>query len=86
MKKEEILERMKTIIASIITNSLVDFDAINFDSDLRDDLAMESLDMIDLVMTTETTFGIKVDIDNAKHVRTVGDWIDYIEPFLKDKQ
>jgi len=45
---------------------------------LRDDLDADSLDLYELVMELEDTYGIKVTEEEAARIETVGDAVDFV--------
>ena len=52
---------------------------ISDDSNLRDDLGMDSLDGVELVMLLEEKFDIEIPDENLEKFETAGDVIRYIE-------
>ena len=46
---------------------------------LIEDLGMDSLDVVEIIMSVETEFGLKIDDNEAATIRTVKDLIDKIE-------
>ena len=44
-----------------------------------DDLKADSLDVVELVMRFEDTFGVTIPDEDYEKIRTVGDAIEYIE-------
>ena len=46
---------------------------------MQDDLGADSLDLVDLVMSVEEEFGVKVADEDLENIKTVGDIVDYIE-------
>ena len=49
-------------------------DGTNF----RDDLDADSLDLYELVMELEDTYGVKVSEEEASRIKTVGDAVDFV--------
>ena len=52
-------------------------------SDLRKDLGMDSLDMVELILQTEQEFNVRIPDDIASEIKTVQDIIDKIEELSK---
>jgi acyl carrier protein len=52
---------------------------ITRESSFVDDLKADSLDVVELVMRFEDTFGVTIPDEDYEKIRTVGDAIDYIE-------
>jgi acyl carrier protein len=49
---------------------------------LIDDLDLDSIDLVDLAVSLEQDRGIKLDEDDLKSVRTVGDAVDAVRAAL----
>ena len=58
---------------------------IKWDSKLGDDLALDSLDMVELVMFLEECFGIEIPDEEAGTIVTVGDAIETIKKCKANK-
>lgn len=53
---------------------------ITEDSSFKDDLGVDSIDMVELVMAFEDEFGIEVSYEELeKRVKTVGDAIEFLK-------
>lgn len=72
---EEVLEQLRAMMASEFGLSPRDIEP---DAHLIDDLDLDSIDLVDLAVTLEDESGIKLDEDQIKSVRTVGDTVDAI--------
>lgn len=70
MDKEELMERIKEIIADKLG---VDIDEVTDDADLIDDLDADSLDLVDLAMAIEDEFGVTIPDEELEKIRTVKD-------------
>jgi acyl carrier protein len=51
---------------------------ITRESSFVDDLKADSLDVVELVMRFEDTFGVTIPDEDYEKIRTVGDAIEYI--------
>lgn len=69
------LEQVKMIIAEQLDISP---ESITEDSVLIDDLKADSLDILDLVMTFEDTFGKTLPDEELEKIKTVGDIVKLI--------
>ncbi len=56
----------------------VDESEIEATTRFRDDLDADSLDLYELVMELEDTYGIKVSEEEAARIETVGDAVDFV--------
>lgn len=67
-------------IKEIICNQLeIDPEKITLESNLTDDLGIDSLDLIDLVMSIEDEYEIEVPDTELENIKTVGDAVKYID-------
>lgn len=76
MKEEEIFEKVKKIIVEGLG---VAEDAVTKEASFIDDLAADSLDIVELIMSLEEEFDIEIPDSEAERISTVGDVIDYIK-------
>lgn len=44
-----------------------------------EELALDSLDVVQMVMAIEEAFDIEIDDDDVENLKTVGELLDYIE-------
>jgi len=52
---------------------------VSRDKSFVEDLKADSLDVVELVMRFEDTFGVTIPDEDYEKIRTVGDAIEYIE-------
>lgn len=52
---------------------------VTLEATFADDLGADSLDLFELVMSIEDTFGVKIPNDDLANIKTVKDALDYIE-------
>lgn len=57
----------------------VDEDELSPEADLQQDLGADSLDVVELVMAFEETFGLQVPDEDVERMRTLGDIESYLE-------
>lgn len=55
------------------------------ESNLVNDLGVESIDFVALIMATEEKFGLEINNEDAGKLLTVQDIIDYIKKRTKEK-
>lgn len=53
-------------------------DNVRTDSRLKEDLALQSIDLVELVLSLEDEFNITIDDERVKDINTIGEVIDYI--------
>ena len=81
----------KTVIIEKINDFLidefeVDADTITPDANLKDTLGLDSLDYVDLVVTVESNFGVKLGEADFVGIATFQNFYDLIENKLIAKQ
>lgn len=47
------------------------------------DLGADSLDLVEIVMKLEEQFGVEVDDEQAEHLQTINDVVEYVHPLRK---
>ena len=57
----------------------VDPESITMDTNLIDDLGADSLDVVELIMSLEDSFGVAISDEDAAQLYTVGKIVDYLE-------
>jgi acyl carrier protein len=74
--------KTKDEIKKIVTNTLinilgVDENEITEDTNLQNDLGMDSLDAVELIMNFEQEFNIAIRDSDVENIKTVKEIIDY---------
>lgn len=64
---------------AIVETLGVDEDKITAEADLAEDLGIDSLDAVELVMSLEEEFDIKIDNEELKNMKKVSDVVVCIE-------
>jgi len=82
MSKDEIVERM---IDFMVDEFEVDADAIQPDANLKDTLGLDSLDYVDLVVSIDSNFGVKLVEADFVGIASFQSFYDLIENKLKLK-
>lgn len=76
MNKTEILEK----VSAIITDKMCEKpENVKSEANLKDDLGMDSLDVIELVMEVEKEFKISISDNEYDGITTVGSVVDLVE-------
>ena len=71
-----VFEKLKTII---IEEFEIEVELITMNTSLTDELDIDSLDLVDLVMTVEDEFSIELPDEALEGMKTIGDLVKYIE-------
>ena len=75
MNENEVFEKLKGIVVEQLG---VDENLVTRDATFVDDLAADSLDIVELVMGIEEKFEIQIPDEAAEKIVTVGDVVDYL--------
>ena len=73
MTKEEVNKKGKEIIVDQLD---VDADKVKEDTNFKNDLDLDSLDIFEVVDKIEDTYDIEIDTDEG--METVGELVDYV--------
>ena len=76
MDRAAIIEKINDFL---IDEFEVDADAIEPDANLKDTLGLDSLDYVDLVVTVESNFGVKLGEADFVGIATFNDFYNLIE-------
>ena len=82
MERTEIEQKVR---AFLIDDLEIDEDKVFPESRLKEDMGIDSLDYVDIVAVVLSTFGIKVNIEKMKGVKTMTQFVDYLDEELKQK-
>lgn len=73
MTKEEVFNKVKDIIVDQLD---VDADKVKENTNFKNDLDLDSLDIFEVVDKIEDTYDIEIDTDEG--METVGELVDYV--------
>ena len=80
MERSEILEKVRRMVAEKLG---IDLDDVKEDVNIIGDLGADSLDLVDIVMYVEDTFGIRVEDEELEKIKTLKDIVDGIAKKLE---
>ncbi len=75
MKKEEVLSKVKTVVAEKLN---VGEDQVTEEAKFVEDLGADSLDQVELIMALEDEFELKIPEEEAEKLTTVGSAVEYV--------
>jgi acyl carrier protein len=75
MSREEVLKLIREHLAEELE---VDLGQIHEETRFKEDLDADSLDLYELVMELEDTYGISVSEEQAARIATVGDAVEFV--------
>lgn len=76
MTRQEIEEKVR---AFLIEDLEIEEEKINNDALLKEDMGIDSLDFVDIVVIVEKNFGFKIKPEEMADVKTLSQFVDYIE-------
>jgi acyl carrier protein len=84
MTREEIIAAIKDIIRTIAP----DEDVTNLAADirLREQIALDSMDFLDIVMELRKRYGVQVPEEDYKELATLDGCVRYLGPLLEQKK
>lgn len=80
MERTEIEEKVREFL---IDDLEIDEEKIAADAQLKEDLGIDSLDFVDIVVIVERKFGFKIKPEEMANVKTLSQFVDYIEVKVK---
>jgi acyl carrier protein len=75
LSRDEVMAKVREHLAAELE---VDPKGITDSTVFKDDLDADSLDLYELVMELEDSYGIKVSEEEAARIETVGDAVDFV--------
>jgi acyl carrier protein len=79
---QEIFEQLRRVLHELFD---IDPAVVTLEAHLYDDLEIDSIDTIDLILRLKELTGRKIQPDQFRNVRTVGDAVNALEALLQQK-
>ena len=76
MSEKEIFQKLKTIVVDKLG---VNEENVTMEATFVDDLAADSLDIVELIMNIEEEFDLEIPDNDTEKIVTIGDVVKYIE-------
>ena len=73
---DEIFGKVKALIAEELE---VEETQVSMESMIVDDLGADSLDVVELIMRLEESFGVEIPDEDAEKIQSVGDAVNFIK-------
>jgi acyl carrier protein len=83
MTRDEIKDLILDIIADIDEDA--EFDGLNPDKPLRDQLDLDSMDFLDIVMELRKRHKLQIPEEDYPELASLSSCVNYLEPKLKDQ-
>jgi acyl carrier protein len=83
MEREEVMSRIREHLAAELE---VDASVITDATRFREDLEADSLDLVELTVELEDTYGIRIPDEEAARILTVGQAADYVAAHADDAE
>lgn len=74
--EQKYVEKIKEIVADQLG---IDEDDIKLESNFKEDLEADSLDLFELVMALEEEYGVEIPSEDLEKIATVNDIIEYLK-------
>ena len=78
-----VFDKLKEIIMDQLD---VEEDEVTMDANIQEDLGADSLDIVDLVMSVEEEFDLKIEDEDVEKIKTVGDIVSFIEAHTAEEE
>ncbi|MCI5121865.1 MAG: acyl carrier protein [Candidatus Electrothrix sp. AUS4] len=82
MTRDEIKDIILEIIEDIDEDA--DFDSLDADQPLRDQLDLDSMDFLDIVMELRKRYKLQIPEEDYPELATLTSCVNYLEPKLQD--
>lgn len=76
MSEKETFQKLKTIVVDQLG---VNEENVTMEATFVDDLAADSLDIVELIMNIEEEFDLEIPDNDTEKIVTIGDVVKYIE-------
>lgn len=83
MQRPEIREAIVSILSDIAPDE--DYANLKDDVSFREQLSMDSMDMLDIVLELRKRFKIQIPEEDYPHLDSMNSTLTYLEPILTDK-
>ncbi|MET0287527.1 MAG: acyl carrier protein [Polyangiales bacterium] len=82
MTRDEIYASIR---ATLVDSFEIPSERVTLEASLMDDLELDSIDAIDMAVQIQEMTGVRVEEDQLRKLRTVGDTVDLVQHLLATK-
>jgi len=80
MEKQQIIENLKELVKPLLDEEeAAAVDAIKEDTNIALELGLDSVDMVEVIMGMENTFGISIADEEIQKIETVNDIVALVQ-------
>lgn len=83
MNRPEIREAIIEILSDIAPDE--DYEALQDDVSFREQLSMDSMDMLDIVLELRRRYKLQIPEEDYPHLGSMNSTLDYLAPLLADR-
>jgi acyl carrier protein len=76
---DKAMDNFEKVKAIIVDKLNLEEDKVTLEARFVEDLGADSLDVVELIMGMEDTFGIQISDEDAEKIRKVGDAVSYVD-------
>jgi acyl carrier protein len=76
---DKVMDNFEKVKAIIVDKLNLEEDKVTPEARFVEDLGADSLDVVELIMGMEDTFGIQISDEDAEKIRKVGDAVSYVD-------
>ncbi len=73
------MDTLETVRDILSKQLRIDKSEINEETSIREDLGVDSLDVVEMLMSIEEEFGVVVPDDEVANLKTIGDVAKYVD-------
>lgn len=77
------MSKRDQVLEAIAEHVKVKKDSLNDSTDLKDDLGLDSLDVVELTLQLEESCGVTIPDDKLQNVKTIGDLVKVVDDLTK---
>ncbi len=81
------MDRIVEVVNSALQEEFeVDAERLKPEALLNEDIGLDSLDAVDLIVMVDKELGVRIEEEDARELKTLGDVYAIIQDLLKEKQ